>query len=96
MGNDTSGIFTDTNEENGSEFVRTSATANAVGIQLPDPRWVPCQTVLVKDVSGAPTFPVNVTTPSGLIDGAALYNPPMTPYSAVRFVSDGTNWWVTG
>lgn len=82
--------------DNGSEFVRVAPTANVVGVQLPDPRNVPGQTVPIKEVSGAPAFNTELTTPSGNIEGAAgPYSILPTPYFAVRLTSDGTDWWIT-
>lgn len=96
MGDVTAGLFLNTNGENGSEFVRYSPTANNVGAQLPDPRYVPGQTVCFKEVSGAPAHDLVLTTPSGNIEGAAgPLNITPAAYEATHVTSDGTDWWLT-
>jgi len=96
MGDVTAGIFLDTYGENGSEFVRYDASANDIGVQLPDPRFVPGQTVCLKEVGGAPAHNLVLTTPSGGVDGTpgGLTITP-TAYQATRLTSDGVDWWIT-
>ena len=97
MGDVTAGLFMNTNGENGSEFVRYDASGGAVPVQVPDPRYCPGQSCLFKEVSGAPTGNLVLTSPFGNIDGDP--GPgiviPTTPYMFTRITSDGENWWIT-
>lgn len=82
---------------NGSEFVRCAPTGlGDISVVLPDPTLEPDQTVLVKKTTADVIDNINVSAAGGsTIDGLAVYPLPLTPYSVLRFTSDGTNWWVT-
>lgn len=82
---------------NGSELVRCAPTGvGAITVTLPDPRFFPDETVLVKKTTADVIDAINVSAAGGsTIDGAVAYALPPTPYSVLRFTSDGANWWVT-
>jgi hypothetical protein len=79
-----------------STFITVTAGA-AVALTLPAPSaaltgWMPG----VKDKSGnANTYNITVTPASGTIDGAASYTISAN-YGRVRFLCDGTNYFVIG
>lgn len=81
----------------GNEFVRVAPTgAGAITVTLPDPATTTGQKITVKKVTNDATDAVNVTPSVGNIDGAAVAYPlPLSAYSVLSFVSDGTDYWVS-
>lgn len=96
---DVTGIFSFTNGENGSEFVRVDPSANIVKIQLPDPASCVGQTVLIKQVGAAPAFNVEVTALSGNVERVVTYVIAPADWAAmqdkIKFTPDGTDWWIS-
>lgn len=83
---------------NGSEFVRVApdGSLTPIAITLPDPTGFPDETVLVKKTNAEIATAITVVAAGGsTIDGVLSYPLPATPYSMLRFVSDGANWWAT-
>jgi hypothetical protein len=52
--------------------------------------------VLVKKTTADVIDAINVSAAGGsTIDGVLVYPLPATPFSMMRFISDGVNWWAT-